>query len=299
VRSVINPCDWCSLLDPNSTTGGCSITSATEYTCGCEEGYFWDSNNKCVQQTFTRRICTGQDKCYNKDEEISCPAEGEDFFGQDAQYAANGFCRPKNFEIRGSGSETTVYDNNLELEWQQTISEDDYTWADAVSHCEDLEYAGYDDWRLPSPKELLSIVDNSRISPMIDTAYFPDTPPENFWTSKQYIIDTTQSWYVDFNYYYGASYYYTDRTYKVRCVRGQSLPEGNFQESENAYRIVTDTNTGLIWQKDYAVKRWQEALYYCENLKYATYSDWRLPNKNELISLINYVELDLRQIFPI
>ena len=53
--------------------------------------------------------------------------------------------------------------------------------------------------------------------------------------------------------------------------------------------IVTDTKEGLIWQKTYeAHKTWQEALDYCEDLTYAGYSDWRLPNKNELSSLINY-----------
>ena len=52
--------------------------------------------------------------------------------------------------------------------------------------------------------------------------------------------------------------------------------------------IITDTTSGLIWQKTYlSNKTWKEALDYCENLTYANYSDWRLPNLNELFSLIN------------
>ncbi len=54
-------------------------------------------------------------------------------------------------------------------------------------------------------------------------------------------------------------------------------------------QIVTDAVTGLIWQKSYASgKTWQQALAYCEELDYANRTDWRLPNVNELASLINY-----------
>lgn len=63
--------------------------------------------------------------------------------------------------------------------------------------------------------------------------------------------------------------------------------------------IVTDTETGLIWQKTYVSgKTWQQALSYCESLTYAGYSDWRLPNKNELASLINYKKYNPASDFP-
>ena len=63
--------------------------------------------------------------------------------------------------------------------------------------------------------------------------------------------------------------------------------------------IVTDTETGLIWQKTYVSgKTWQQALSYCESLTYAGYSDWRLPNKNELASLVNYEKYNPTSDFP-
>ena len=44
-----------------------------------------------------------------------------------------------------------------------------------------------------------------------------------------------------------------------------------------------------MWQKEYETgKTWQNALKYCEDLTYAGYNDWRLPNKNELATLLNY-----------
>jgi len=58
----------------------------------------------------------------------------------------------------------------------------------------------------------------------------------------------------------------------------------------NEQVVVTDSATGLMWQKDYTTQSvgWRPALQYCTDLTYAGYSDWRLPNKNELLSLINY-----------
>ena len=54
-----------------------------------------------------------------------------------------------------------------------------------------------------------------------------------------------------------------------------------------------------MWQKDYVSgKTWKEALSYCENLTYAGYSDWRLPNRNELASLINYDNVSPASDFP-
>ena len=67
----------------------------------------------------------------------------------------------------------------------------------------------------------------------------------------------------------------------------------------NGNVIVTDTQTGLIWQKTYqSGKTWQQALDYCENLTYAGYSDWRLPDKNELAALVTYAIYDPASSFP-
>ena len=55
---------------------------------------------------------------------------------------------------------------------------------------------------------------------------------------------------------------------------------------------VTDNLTGLMWTKDAqqipGIMTWQAALDACNNLVYAEYNDWRLPNLRELQSLIDY-----------
>jgi hypothetical protein len=58
---------------------------------------------------------------------------------------------------------------------------------------------------------------------------------------------------------------------------------------DNGDGTVTDTNTGLMWQQDEAgAMTWAKALTYCESLSLSVYDDWRLPNRNELQSLVDY-----------
>ena len=54
---------------------------------------------------------------------------------------------------------------------------------------------------------------------------------------------------------------------------------------------VTDTLTGLMWAKNANLpngyRTWYQAVDYCNNLNLCGYTDWRLPNVNELESLVN------------
>ncbi len=59
---------------------------------------------------------------------------------------------------------------------------------------------------------------------------------------------------------------------------------------DNGDGTVSDTDTGLMWQQAEAGNMdWQSALAYCENLVLPVggYDDWRLPDRNEIHSLID------------
>ena len=55
--------------------------------------------------------------------------------------------------------------------------------------------------------------------------------------------------------------------------------------------VVRDSETGLMWQDNEDVKTteriWQDSINYCENLTFAGYSDWRLPDVKELSSIVD------------
>ena len=267
--------------------------TAVANECGfkCNQGYKWNSDwGKCFIRPAFGNICTGQINCYDNGNEIICPTSASaDFYGQDAQYAKLGYCYQQNFSIKTNASgQNTVIDNNTGLEWQQVISEETFSWENAITHCEGLNYGGHKDWRLPSPQELLTIANSNKYDPPLDSTYFQISL--DLWTSKPYSQDAQIAF--SFGASYGYVWWYKNKStaMEVMCVRGNELPEPVFSSSKiSGNTIISDLTTGLIWQQTYETsKTWQEALKYCEDLTYAGKNDWRLPNKNELASLLNY-----------
>ena len=63
--------------------------------------------------------------------------------------------------------------------------------------------------------------------------------------------------------------------------------------------VVLDTQTNLVWQKNYSQNsEWVQAMSYCESLDYGGESDWRLPNQQELASLVDYHRYKPASAFP-
>ena len=111
----------------------------------------------------------------------------------------------------------TVFDTKTKLTWQQTVPATKYAWAAAKTYCQTLSLAGTG-WRLPTRKELQTIVDYSQKSPSIDATAFPATPAEAFWSSSPVAGSTTVAWSIYFIIGLTYSFVVADPN-EVRCVR--------------------------------------------------------------------------------
>ena len=146
--------------------------------------------------------------------------------GQDGEHIGN----PLSYTVNDDG---TVTDDNTGLEWQQQDDGKTYDWFRsaassasfnkplAASVCSVLTLGGHSDWRLPTRKELMSIVDYSVPAPgaSIDPRSFTDTKRAGYWSSNSYPSNPDYAWRVDFQNG-GADYYHKYLAHHVRCVRG-------------------------------------------------------------------------------
>ena len=276
--------------------------------------------NAHAQSTDYVVVDTGQTTFYDNSKTISLPQPGEPFYGQDAQYKGT----QPSYQDKGDG---TVTDLVTGLMWQKSpdrngdgvINYSDKLYYDeAVALAASFNLAGYTNWRLPTIKELYSLIMFSGAEPspeatstigcvpFIDTNYFSFAYGD--LSSGERIIDAqfaTSTIYVSTTMtgdrtMFGVNFadgrikgYPADQSigkkYYVLYVRGNTK-YGINQFVDNGDETITDNATGLMWMKNDNGKGvlWENALSYSEGFKYAGYTDWRLPNAKELQSIVDY-----------
>ena len=254
-------------------------------------------------------VDTGQDRCFSEAREIVYPRPGDAFFGQDAQFLG----LAPSYRNNRDG---TVTDLNTGLMWQKTTDlRNKSTFAQAVAGAKACRLAGHADWRLPTIKELYSLIDFRGYSahaadqsrPYIDTNQFDfawgrESEGERlidaqYWSATEYLGTTMRGNPTVFgvNFADGRIKGYPKASPRgemrqfVRYVRGNPKYGVNVF-ADNGDGTVTDRATGLVWQKADSGKalNWKEALAYAEGLELAGQSDWRLPDAKELQSIVDY-----------
>ncbi|WP_157490690.1 Lcl domain-containing protein [Enterovibrio coralii] len=208
-----------------------------------------------------------------------------DIKGEDSDYPQS----PMSYTISESGK--TVFDNNTKLMWERESSRIWMTAVEGQEYCDSLELDGYTDWRYPLMKELQSIADMGEFRPAINTDVFANMPRANsgIWTFP--VSDHPDHvWHVGFPDAHIMGQH-TASTKLVRCVRADNgAAYHNMDYVDNKDGTVTERITDRMWQQniDYQRRNWEDSIQYCENLNYAGYDDWRLPNIKEAVSIVNY-----------
>ena len=144
--------------------------------------------------------------------------------GDDGYYTKG---QERNYIDNGNG---TVSDTMLNLIWQNNYSDNkgyandgtipNLDHSTAVEYCGDIDLAGLTDWRLPSMRELASLIDYSIAlpGPFIDPVFITTKIDGGmYWTGTIYAPNTTQAWFVRF-VENGVNRRPLSDTYNIRCV---------------------------------------------------------------------------------
>jgi hypothetical protein len=264
-------------------------------------------------------VDTNQTTFYSNDGIIDEPAEGDAFYGQDASYTGNA----PSYTDNGDG---TITDNVTGLIWQQDPGEK-LDWETAVNGLDAFNeeaLGGYTDWRIPTMKELYSLVDFSGYTrtssdtsnPYIDTDYFvfaygdeagePRFIDSQILTSTIYDSDTLGGNTTVFGYNFADGRikgYEISKEFYCYHVRGNTNYGVNLFV-DNGDETITDEATSLMWTQNDSgyyeagtesdgTLNWEEALAWVQEMNEAEflgYSDWRLPNIKELQSIVDYTK---------
>jgi hypothetical protein len=191
-------------------------------------------------------------------------------------------------------------------------------WNSAVAGAKPCRAGGCDDWRMPTIKELYSLINFNggcagtvaNSTPYIDTKFFDFAYGDESkgvriidcqdWSATEYIGTTMNGNATVFgvNFADGRIKGYPKSSPRgenklfVRYVRGN--PDyGKNDFHDNGDGTVTDRATGLMWQQSDSGKglNWQESLAWVQEKNaenYLGHNDWRLPNAKELQSIVDY-----------
>lgn len=120
---------------------------------------------------------------------------------------------PGHFRVVGE----TVEDRATSLTWQRHPPREQYTRKQAAAYCAALTLRGAG-WRVPTIKELQTLVDESQVGPAIDEQAFPETQSSHFWSSSAVASFAIYTWTL--NFADGTDLWFPNEDpHHVRCVR--------------------------------------------------------------------------------
>lgn len=115
--------------------------------------------------------------------------------------------------------ENLVYDSKTKLFWQDELIVSKLSWKQAIFYCKKLELGGFNDWRLPKLKEILSIVDYKKSEPAINKSFKNIKFEDGFyWSITHDKNHINQAFLLEF-YHGRVKTANINQSQYIRCVR--------------------------------------------------------------------------------
>jgi hypothetical protein len=216
----------------------------------------------------------------------------------------------------------TMTDSLTGLVWIKSPDSTGRTWANALTYADTFEVDGITDWRLPNINELENMIHSGIAYPSMPYDWlnangFSNILVGSYWTSTTYAGDTNSVWYIENSMRIGKTLKTNPVLYTwlvtgtasniAKTGQTTSYAAGDDGDLEKGCSIpasdrfvvigntIKDKITGLIWEKTPVIstRSWANALTYADTLVIDGFTDWRLPNKKELRSLMNYEQANL------
>lgn len=212
------------------------------------------------------------------------------------------------FTNNGNG---TVTDNLTGLIWQQAASATTMNWTNAIHYANTNTLAGQTDWRIPNINELRSLYDCAAANLSLALSHFSGIQTGFYFSSTTDTAQTTQAYGL---YSSGGDITQNSKANSnyVIIVRGSSsLPktgqttsyvsgdDGDLERGiawpdprflNNGDGTITDRLTGLMWEQTPGIDTagWSSGISHAAGLTTGGYTNWRMPNRNEMFSLAYY-----------
>ena len=99
-----------------------------------------------------------------------------------------------------SAEATMIKDPKYRLMWEDTphVKETKLNYTQAKTYCAELDLGGFHDWRVPTLKELLTIVDYRRYKPATVEPFKYVEEESSYWTTTLYIGESGSRWVINF-----------------------------------------------------------------------------------------------------
>ncbi len=180
-----------------------------------------ESSNEEIQSIMITKFRSTPEKSFSKDS-VKDMLKRHNFFCKEYGWS-KGYSNPNgsgfnnNFEVQKDGE--VIYDHASGLMWQKSGSYKHMDYDKIKEYIDQLNltrFAGYDNWRLPTLEEAMSLMEPTENNDRLYIASVFDKNQVWIWTSDD-LNNTSSGWVVDFSS--GGYYYYYDVDFSSSYVR--------------------------------------------------------------------------------